>query len=242
MKGFFAGIFSYIRALKIISKHRLWSYFLLPGLISILLGGLIFSTAYGFSDDIGNLLVEWYPWEYGKVAILEAGTWLSGLLIGALGLILYKNIVIMVAAPFMSPLSEKVEEIITGENYGSNFRARSFVRDLWRGVRIGIRNIVRELFFTGLLLIIGLFPLFTIFTPFLIFTIQAYYAGFGNMDYTLERHYNVRHSIDFGRDNRGLAIGNGSIFLLLLFTGIGFLIAPPLATVAATLETVKRLD
>jgi len=39
-----------------------------------------------------------------------------------------------------------------------------------------------------------------------------------------------------------MAIGNGVVFLLLLFTGIGFILALPLGTVAATIETVKRLE
>ena len=39
-----------------------------------------------------------------------------------------------------------------------------------------------------------------------------------------------------------LALGNGLVFMGLLAIGIGFLIAPPLAAIAATLETTKRLD
>jgi hypothetical protein len=62
------------------------------------------------------------------------------------------------------------------------------------------------------------------------------------MDYTLERHFNIGDSVHFARNNRGLALGIGTVFLLLLATGIGFLIAPPLAAVAATLETTKRLE
>ena len=37
-------------------------------------------------------------------------------------------------------------------------------------------------------------------------------------------------------------IGNGTVFMLLLMTGIGFLFAPPLATVAATVESIERLQ
>ena len=62
------------------------------------------------------------------------------------------------------------------------------------------------------------------------------------LDYTLERHLNVRDSIHFVRANRMLALGNGVVFMGLLAIGIGFLIAPPLGTIAATVETVKRLD
>ena len=71
--------------------------------------------------------------------------------------------------------------------------------------------------------------------------VQSFYAGFGNIDYTLERHLNVRNSIRLVRVNKGLALGNGLVFMGLLAIGIGFLIAPPLAAVAATIETTKRL-
>ncbi|NJL75514.1 MAG: EI24 domain-containing protein [Saprospiraceae bacterium] len=106
-----------------------------------------------------------------------------------------------------------------------------------------MRNIIRELIFTLLLLFASLvFPVITPFTAVLIFIIQSYYAGFGNMDYTLERHFNFQESIQFVRANKGLAIGNGLVFVWLILLGIGFLIAPPLSTIAATIETVKAIE
>ena len=62
------------------------------------------------------------------------------------------------------------------------------------------------------------------------------------MDFTLERHFGYRDSVRFARDFRWLAIGNGAAYLLLLFTGIGFLVALPLGTAAATMETVERIE
>ena len=90
-------------------------------------------------------------------------------------------------------------------------------------------------------LLLGLIPLVGFLSPVFLFTTQAFYAGFGNLDYTLERHFSVVESSRFVRKYRFLAIGNGAVFMLLLMTGIGFLIAPPLATVAATFESVERL-
>ena len=84
-------------------------------------------------------------------------------------------------------------------------------------------------------------PFFSPFVAVAIFLVQSYYAGFGSMDYTMERHLKVRDSIRFVRSNRGLALGNGAVFILLLMTGIGFLFALPLSTAASTPEVVKRL-
>jgi CysZ protein len=72
--------------------------------------------------------------------------------------------------------------------------------------------------------------------------VQAFYAGFGNMDYTLERHFSYKESIEFVKKRKGIAIGNGIVFMLiLLIPVVGILIVLPLSIVAATIETLKAL-
>ena len=72
---------------------------------------------------------------------------------------------------------------------------------------------------------------------------QAYYAGFGNMDYTLERHFKYKESISFVKKNKGTAIGNGLIFMLfLLVPVIGVILVLPLSVTAATTETIKNIQ
>ena len=71
---------------------------------------------------------------------------------------------------------------------------------------------------------------------------QSYYAGFGNIDFTLERYYRVRGSIGFIRHNRGMAIGNGMVYLLLYLSVIGFVFALPLGTIAGAVESLKKLE
>lgn len=241
MKGLFDGMSSYLTALQLTAKHRLWGYFVIPALIVILLGGAIFYAAWGLSDNIGNYLSNIYPWEWGSNYVDEFGRVFGGLLIAALGLILFKNLVIAIASPFMSFLSEKVEHILYGGT-SPKFDAKQFMSDLIRGVRIAIRLVVRELLFTFLLFLVGLIPVFSPVVPFALFGMQSYFAGAGNMDFTLERYYRVRGSVRFVRRNWGLAIGNGVIYLLLYFTVIGFVFALPLGTIAATVESMKRIQ
>ena len=63
------------------------------------------------------------------------------------------------------------------------------------------------------------------------------------MDYTLERHYKYTESIEFVKRNRGLAIGNGMIFMLmLLIPVIGIILVLPLSVTAASTETLKVLE
>ena len=241
INGIIKGATSYARALQLTFQYRLWGYFFAPAVICIILGILILGGAWSLNNDIGGALIQYYPLEWGKSFMETSLRVLGGLFIVIIGLILFKNLVLALSSPFMSMLSEKVEQKISGRKSSAAFSFNKFLRDLLRGIRIAIRNVLLELFFTVILFFIGLITFLTPLTTALIFLIQAYYAGFGNMDFTLERYCNVRESIRFARQNRGLAIGNGAVFLLLFFTLIGFVFAIPLATIAATDETLKRL-
>jgi len=241
IRAFIDGVTAYGEALQIIRKQRLWKYFVVPALISLVLAAIIFGSSWYLSDDVGGWLSNLYPWEFGKLAVEKISSIFGGLLLVALGLILYKNLVMALASPFMSLLSERIERNLGAGIDDSPLTVRRILSETIRGLRIALRNIIRELLITLLLLLLGLIPIFAPFTAILIFATQAFYAGFGSMDYILERHFNMRDSVRFVRANRGLAIGNGTVFLLILMTGVGFLIALPLSTVAATTETLKRL-
>lgn len=232
------GFTAYLRAMPVISRLGLWSYALVPVLLSLLLAAAIGWAAIAFSDEIGAWLGGLYPWERGQGLWLKVVNIFGGLLILTLGLILFKHLVFALSSPFMSFFSEKIEEGITGRRAAAALHPAKMLRDLVRGLRLSLRNVLRELFFTGLLLLLGFIPGLALAIPLLILLVQAYYAGAGNLDYTLERRHNARDTIAYVRRHRFLAIGNGLAFVLLLFTGIGFLVAIPLGTAAATLEVV----
>lgn len=241
IKDFISGMTAYGKALNLISELRLWKYVFIPGVLSLVLAGLIFFSAYGLSDSIGDYLASWYPWEWGSGVVDSIADIFGGLLVLAVGLILFKHLILIVSAPFMSPLSEAVESHLIGENVSPRFNIAKMTRDVGRGVRLAIRNIIRELFYTILFLLLGLIPVFSPLTAVGIFLVQAFYFGFGNIDFTLERHFGVKDSVRFMRQNRGLAMGNGTVTMLLMMTVVGFIIILPLGTVAGTIESVKKL-
>lgn len=239
IKGFSKGFLAYGDALRLIHQHGLWFYVIVPGIISLLLGIGIFSLGWGLSDDIRDWLLALYPWEWGKSAVAAAVQVLGGLAIVAVGLLIFKHLVMAITSPIMSVLSEIIETKIRGFKRPVPFTLSRAAKDLVRGLRIALRNIIRELFYTLLLLLLGLLlPFLSPAIPVAIFAVQAFYAGFGNIDFMLERHRDVKGSVQFARSHRGLCLGNGTAFLLLLFTGLGFLFALPLGTVAAAKETV----
>ena len=236
------GIQAYAGSFALISKLKLWKYFAIPILISVLTAAVIGLTAYGLSDNIGRFIANIWPWNWGSETFTSISTFIGGLVVIAIGLILYKHIIMAFSAPFMSPVSEKIEAHLTGiERH--NHRKTSFQEQLWRGIRINVRNLGKELLFTLPLLLLKFIPVVNIFSTVLLFLLQAYYAGFGNMDYTLERHFKYRDSINFVGKHKGIAIGNGIVFMLfLLIPVIGVILVLPLSVTASTIKTVELLE
>lgn len=236
------GLFKYLKVFQTASQFKLWKYLFYSGIFSMLAGALIFYLAYKLGDNLGGSLFNWYKWDFGSKVIDEMEDWIGGLLIGIFAILIFKYIVLIIASPFMSFASEQLERQLSAYPAHTNFSLSQALKDLNRGVVLNLRNLFRELFITLLLLILGLFPLITIAIPVVLFMVQAYYAGFGNLDYFMERHYNVKGAVAFVRKHRFLAIGNGSIFLLLLMIPVlGWFIAPFFATIAGTLAAVERI-
>lgn len=239
-KNIFNGIRAYGGTFQLIGKLGLWTYFGVPILISLTTALLIGFAAYGLSDNIGGLIAKAWVWEWGSETFRTISDVIGGLVIIVIGLILYKHIIMALSAPFMSPVSEKIEAHLLGREV--KHREAKFFYQLWRGIRINMRNLFMELLFTIPILLLSFIPLINIFTTFILFMVQAYYAGFGNMDYTLERHFGYKDSLKFVRSHSGIAMGNGVIFMAMLFIPVvGIILVLPLSVTASTTETVRLL-
>ena len=229
------GLRAYSEALHIVRERRLWGYFILPGILSLLFGLLIIWLAYNAYEGTTGLIASWYPWQNARDIVTTLGAILGAILVIAVGLMIYKYVVLILVAPFMSMLSETVENHLRGRSNSVSFSLKRAAAEFVRGVRVALRNILREVLLTVVLLLMGLIPVIGLLSGPAIFLLQAYYAGFGNMDFTLERHLGVRQSAQFVRTYRGVAIGNGIVFLLVLAIPLaGLFVAPALATVTGT--------
>ena len=241
IKNIYKGIRAYGGAFKLIGELGLWSYFGVPMLISFITALLIGFSAWGLSDSIGAFISQIWMWEWGAETFRTVSEVIGGVLVLALGLIIYKHIVMALSAPFMSPVSEKIERHLLGVKH--THRNTSNLSQLSRGIRINFRNLRKELFLTIPILLISFIPIINIFSSISLFLVQSYYAGFGNMDYTLERHFEVKESVAFVKRNRGVAIGNGIVFMGMLFIPVvGIIMALPLSVTASTIETVKLIE
>jgi CysZ protein len=243
VSDFIHGIRSYGKALSLIAELKLWKYFFIPALIGFLVGALILTLAFAGADNIGLWLTSLWPFEWGESVINGIANFLGGLIIIAIGLVIYKHVVMALSAPFMAPISEKIEIHLTGRKLNETNTASEYIRTLVRGIKINIRNLLIELLITLPLLILSFIPGINIFSTLLIFYVQSYFSGYGNMDYTLERHLNYNLTKSFVRKNKGVAAGNGFLFTLMLFIPVlGMMLTLPISTAAATVETIRKLE
>lgn len=241
IRNIFKGFKAYTGSIQLISKLGLWKYFGIPILISIVVATLVLISAYALADDFGYYFSKLWIWDWGKETFFFLSEILSGILILLVGITIYKHVVMALSAPFMSPVSEKIEAHLLGYD-NHKHRVTSFREQLWRGIRINMRNLAMEILLTIPILIIGFIPILGFVSTILLLLTQGYYAGFGNMDYTLERHFSYSESIKFVKQHRGVAIGNGIVFILfLLIPVIGFILVLPLSVTAASVETVRLL-
>ncbi|MBU3010107.1 EI24 domain-containing protein [Polaribacter vadi] len=241
LKNIILGIKEYSGAFALISKLKLWKYFIIPVLISLVTAVLIGIEAYALSDNVGSFIAKIWIWDWGKEIFYGISNFVGGVIVLIIGLILYKHIVMALSAPFMSPVSEKIEKHFYGDVKHLH-RKTSNTEQLIRGLRLNIRNLAKELLISVPILLLKFIPIVNIFSTILLFLVQAYYAGFGNMDYTLERHLDYKGSIDFVSKNKGFAIGNGVVFMLfLLIPIVGIIVVLPLSVTAASTKTLKLL-
>lgn len=241
LKNVILGIKEYTGVFKLMSDLKLWKYFIIPMLISFCTAILVGVEAYVLSDNVGAYISKIWIWDWGKDTFLSISNFIGGLIVLIIGLILYKHIIMALSAPFMSPVSEKIEKHFYG-NVSHLHRNTTNTEQLIRGIRINIRNLLKELIITIPILLLKFIPIVNIFSTILLFLVQAYYAGFGNMDYTLERHLTYKESVQFVSRNKGYAIGNGIVFMLfLLIPIIGIIIVLPLSVTAASKKMVQLM-
>lgn len=246
--NFRLGIKSYGEAHRFIVKNRLWGYVFFPGIINLLLLGLL---AVG-----GGYAVQWFTrWLFDAVGLNAVSEGFWGYLVSVFRFLLrivlyillfflyssvYRYIILIFISPGLALMSEKTEKLVTGNEYPFVFSR--FAGDVWRGIRIALRNSMIEIGLIILFFFIGFIPVIGYISPVFLFFVSCYFYGFSMMDYTHERaKMSIRQSVKFVRKNRGLAVANGMVFYFIFFfiPVLGFMVAPAYAVTAATLAILR---
>ncbi len=244
LKEIITSVQAYFHAHRFIIKHRLWKWILIPGLIYAILFFLgIYLFMKSSNSAIGYMLLKSGLKEW--MERMES-SWLSFLLIfGQLVLqlvlllfyfSLFKYLFLIIGSPLFAYLSEKTESIIEGKDFP--FSLKQLMKDILRGIRLALRNMLWQTVYTVSILVLSFVPLVGWVTPLLALLIECYYLGFSMLDYSCERNkLSTAQSILFIGRHKGLAIGNGIIFYMMhILPFIGWILAPSYAVIAATIS------
>jgi CysZ protein len=244
MDTFLRSISYYFEAIQMASKFKLWRYLWIPGLISILTAFILVFLIFKFAAPLGDLLVAWYKADFAREWFMLAARISAVIVLTGTGLVLFRYIVLILSFPFMSLVSQKLEYGLYGDIAGQvgAYPALTFVNELIRGAVISGILISRELGLLIILYILTLIPGMALITTPIIFIVQAYHAGCANLDYTLERYFSVKDALNFMRLEKGMAFGNGAVFLILLgIPVVGIFIAPIMGTISGALISLDRI-
>ncbi|MGI8581628.1 MAG: EI24 domain-containing protein [Chitinophagaceae bacterium] len=244
LKELIIAIQAYSTAHRFIVKHRLWKWIIIPGIFYAVLfcAGIYFF--WHSSGDVINYVFS--KTGLKELMVKEQDTWLRFLFILGqliLQLILlffyfswFKYLFLIIGSPVFAYISETTQAIIDGKEYP--FDAKQFVKDVFRGIAIAIRNTLWQTVYMISIFILSFIPLIGWATPVLALFVECYYFGFSMLDYSSERRrLSVSQSIYFIGNHKGLAIGNGMVFYLMHgLPIIGWILAPTYAVIAATLS------
>lgn len=241
MLAFVRGFLYFFESFAFIGKHSLWKHVLKVCAFSLLLGLLIFGLLYKPGVWLFDWLIQFYPWARGKDVLetLSSIILVVFLLVGFV--ISFRYITFIVLSPMMSALARKVEYIVTDGQSGERNPRFSIAREIWRGFRINTRNLAREATMGIVLSVIGLFPGLAIFAGPAFIMVQAYYIGFGSIDYYLEKYYDIKESVNIASKGKYWLTGIGTAYLLtLLIPFVGIFLAPSFAVVSSTRMAISK--
>ena len=213
IQNFRLALRSFFQAIRFIIDNKLSVYMLIPAILML------------FMYQLGASIQMHQP----SVAIKSMNdiSWyfiqlLFEITIGFFFMRSAKYMVVILLSPLTAHLSQKTEFILTGRS--TDFSLRQLVHDVERSIRIVIRNLMWEYLIFALIYIFASIgwgnakdsPLI-----YLIFVVGFFYYGFSFLDYSNERlKRNLEESVQFARKNRGLAIGIGMVYSLMIWVPV----------------------
>lgn len=242
LKDIIIAFQAYYKAHHFIRQHKLWRWIIITGIIY----AIMFFIGMYFFGQTANTFIEWLKEilqnTINKIdsSIINFIITLSGFMLWVMLMLLYfsffKYIFLIVGSPVFAYLSEKTAAIIEGKDFP--FSLSQLIKDIGRGIKIALRNVIWQTVYVLSILVLSMIPLVGWFTPVLALLVECYYYGFSMLDYSMERQkQSVGASIHYISNHKGLAVGNGIVFYAMHFLPIiGWVLAPAYAVIAATLS------
>jgi CysZ protein len=233
---------SYTKALKLIRDYKLWPMIIMSGLVYLVIIILGLWGLYQGMVHLNNYLVN-MTWLKNLSSQYQAVKWIAKSILLGISLIsffiyfsVFKYFLLTLASPLYAYISEQTASILTGKKYA--FNMAQLLKDIIRGIRLSSRNIIKQMLWSFLILLLSLIPIVGLISVLLFILLDSYYYGFAMLDYNLERQQmSPVASVQFVKQNKGLAIGNGLVFYaLFLIPVVGIVIGAPLSAMAAAIS------
>lgn len=249
LKEIIIAIQSYFKAHQFIREHKLWRWIVIPGLLYMILfvlGMYFFLSSSNYAVNYLSNLIGIDRWLQEQRNPFFNFLFVMGNLMVRILLIFFyfsffKYFFLIVGSPVFAYLSEKTESILEGRDFP--FSWPQLMKDIVRGIRLSLRNLLWQTVYTVSILILSFIPVIGWVSPMISLFTECYYYGFSMVDYSCERRkLGPAESIRFITDHKGLAIGNGLLFYgMHAVPVLGWILAPTYAVVAATLS-VRELE
>lgn len=232
---------SYVKAHQFISKHRLWKWILIPGIlysILFIVGLYFFWVSAATVVAAISHLVHIDRWLlHRQSAVLSFFFVMGGLMVHLVLIFLYfsvfKYLILIIGSPLFTYLSEQTDALLKGKEYTMRFN-RQFRQDMLIGIQVAIRNSLWQTVYLVCLLLLSFIPVAGWITPVICIFVECYYYGFSMLDYSCRRHkMSPSASVAFVSQRKGLAIGNGMVFYGMHFVPM---LAPAYAIIASTIS------
>jgi CysZ protein len=230
-------------------KNKLYRHLIITGLIFIavfsvgltFLIQLINWTEKIYNYDIQHFLTTYINLDSNYIRYITHGSfWILKHALKANKDSIFLSLFLILGTPYLSFLSGKIQKIVS--NKASTFTWKKFLFEIYRGLSISIRNILKQFLWFILILAISYIPYLEYITPFFGFIIQAYYNGILISDYTLEQKgFSIKESFEFYKMNKFAMFSTGLGFMfILLIPVVGWFIAPTYALVSTSLYFEKN--
>ncbi|ACX75786.1 cysZ family protein [Fibrobacter succinogenes subsp. succinogenes S85] len=242
-KQFKTGFAAYIKAIRLIRANKLTRYLLIPAILNIIVVVAFIFSGVGISDWINGIIERstenMNGWIHAGMVAIKI---ILPIVFFALFIFIGGTIVNILMSPIYTFLSEKTETILTGKEFP--FDMKQTLKDILRAVVIAVRNTAKQLVLTALCLLLNFIPIAgSIASLILIFIINAYYFGFGFMDYTYERwRLSPKDSRKETHKLKFVAFATGAVYSLPLYLICGSFIAAFIGGVSTVAATLSQLE
>jgi CysZ protein len=248
LKEIFIAFRGFREAFYYSRQHRLAKWMLILGVLYVTLLFLFFVNFLPFYNGVTHVLFESLKLrerlQQGEDTAFQflfiMGKVCFDIFLLLMCFSLYKFIFLLVSSPLFTYLNEKVIEAENPQQqFPVNTLANRILHGMWMVVRVNLWMFV----FMFFLILFALIPVIGWLAPMIMLALDVYYMGIVMFAFA----QNTPDALSMQRtfiapQHRGLAVGNGIFFYALhAIPLLGWIVAPGLALVAATLN-IRQLN